>query len=89
MGRGACYAAAMLIPRIIHALVAHLVAQGRLELADGATTEQVAAWCIAALEQQKAFAQLGPWMAETLIACPLVEELYADDREITEAVSDL
>lgn len=85
----ACYAAPMLIPRIMHALIGHLVDQRRLELAPDATVDQVADWCLAALDEQKAFAQLGPWLAQTLIECPLVDELYADDREISEAVSDL
>lgn len=79
----------MLIPRVMTALVARLVAEGGIELAPGATQEALVAFLLDALQDQADFAHLGPFLSRTLIACPLVDELYLDDRQLVELVNDL
>lgn len=71
------------------AICARLIADHRLELAPGADPAEVAAFVAEALTRRSQFAGLVTSLSAALIACPAVEELFADDAELQQLVNDL
>ncbi len=72
----------MLVERAIADFVERALAQGGLLLAPGVRPDELVAELLAALDEQAAFAQLGPFVARALLLSPRVEELFLDDRQI-------
>lgn len=79
----------MVIERALTNLVAVLVERERLVLNSGATVHGVVAELLEALHDQPAFGQVGPFVSSVLLESLLVDELFADDREIVELVSEV
>lgn len=79
----------MLIPRVMTAFVARIVREQGILLAPGATEEALVEELIEAMADQGAFAQLGPFLSEALLASDRVDELFLDDRELTEMFNNL
>ncbi|RME22710.1 MAG: hypothetical protein D6798_15185 [Deltaproteobacteria bacterium] len=79
----------MLIHRALGALVDLLLERELLVLVDGATPVQVRDELVAALDDQAAFAQVGPFVSAVLLSSALVDELFADDRQIAALLSDV
>jgi hypothetical protein len=71
------------------AVVARLRADGDLALREGATEEEVATFLAAGLADLPTHAQLISGVAKALVACPAVEEVFADDDRLKELIGDL
>jgi hypothetical protein len=70
-------------------LVPRLVADGKLLLVEGATTEQVASSLAEALTGLGNHAGLISNTVRVLVTNPLVDELYVDDEELQQIVNSL
>ena len=77
------------IAGIVRAVVVELHARELVVLAPGASPEALADEVLAAMQTAPAFAAAGPFIAGVLLRSPLVEELYAEDRDITGILNDL
>ena len=71
-----------LIDRVLSLLVADLVQSGRLLLVDGASQDALTAELSLRIGAAGGFVQAGATLSAALVASPLVDELYASDREI-------
>lgn len=71
------------------AVVDRLLAQEQLQLAQGATSSEVSAWVAEFLGTRDQGASLISSLARAFVACPGVEELYADDDDLRELVNDV
>ncbi len=71
------------------AVVGRLHAEEQLELAHGASEAEVSAWVAEFLGARAAHTSLISSLARALVACPGVEELYADDEQLRELVNDV
>jgi hypothetical protein len=71
------------------AVVARLVDDGRLVLAKGASPADVAAFLAEALATRPALSGLVSSVSNALIACPLVDELFAEDAALQELFNEL
>jgi hypothetical protein len=69
-------------------IVADLVRAGRLVVVAGAE-RQVAAFAAAHLAARPEGASLVSSLSSALLACPEVEELYCDDLELRDRITDL
>lgn len=74
--------------RFSAALVSRLVVTQRLEVSPGAE-DQVARFVAGVLGGAGEGASLISTLSGALLGCPQVEELYADEEELKELVSDL
>ena len=79
----------MNIPRILGAVVEELVKREQLELVPGASAEALTREVLAAIEENKALGHLGSFVSKVIIRSELVEELYADDRDIARLVGEV
>lgn len=75
-----------LLDQILLSLVRKLMADGSLELADGATAESLAREVQAALAEAAPFSQAGPALAQVLVDSEQVEELYCSDEDVGDAL---
>ncbi len=78
-----------LVVMFSRAIVARLVRDGLLALRPEATLAQVADHVAQALSVERAGQQLITTVGRALEACPLVEDLYADDEALSSVASDL
>ena len=77
----------LLLDHILRALVVHMVDTGQLLLAPPADVDAVVADLRATLSGAAPFTQAGPALASALLNSPAVDELFASDSEIIEALS--
>jgi hypothetical protein len=78
-----------LIGRVLERLVEELCARGQLELKPGVSPSALAQSLGADLAGAQGFAQLGPFLGAALERSPLVEELFASNRDIVALVNQL
>ncbi len=76
-----------LLDRVMHQLVAHLVRDGLLELAPGATVDSVADDLLRRVREAPNHAHIGAVLSDALIEMAAVEELYADDHELVDRLN--
>ena len=74
---------------MIDALVRTLVERELVDLAEGVTPSDLVDELLEEMTEAPPFAQLGPFLSRSMLATPLVEELYADDRTLVEIVNHL
>jgi hypothetical protein len=73
-----------LTDRVVQSVLHDLVVDGRLVLVDGASEDELVAVVLERFRTAPASAQLGPYLVQTLLKSPLVDELFADNDEILE-----
>lgn len=76
-----------LLDHILHVFVERLVADGALALVPDATPELLVEDLRARLAEAPPFSSAGPFLANALMASPYVEELFATDTDIIEALN--
>lgn len=69
-------------------VVGRLLEQGLIEVSEG-TKAEVVAWVAARLASPGPTPSLVSTLSRALLSCPHVEELYADDEELKELITDL
>lgn len=79
----------ILLDRIVLELVRSLVSSGRLALVEGAEPEALAEELRARMAEAPPFSQAGAVLGHAIEQSPLVEELYASDAEIIEALNGI
>ena len=79
----------ILLDRILVELVESLVRSGGLALVPGADAAAVAEELRARMAEAPAFSQAGAVLGRALTESALVDEVYATDAEIIEALSEL
>ena len=61
-----------------------LIEEDLLELSDGAKITELSHELCSLMPHASIGMQFGPWLGKTLLASPLVEELYADDDQLAQ-----
>ena len=74
------------IARAMSSVVQQLMGDGRLMLVDGSGAEDVVSELVRGLRSAGGFTQASAYIARTLLASPHVDDLYATDDEIIEAL---
>lgn len=75
-----------LLDQILLSLVQKLIADGSLELAEGATDVSLARELQAALAEARPFSSVGPALAQAFVSSEQVEEIYCSDDDLGEAL---
>lgn len=70
-------------------VVGQLVASGELTLAGGAVEDDVAGFVAEDLGGRELGSSLISSLTSALVACPAVDELFADDERLREVVNDV
>jgi uncharacterized transporter YbjL len=78
-----------LIQRILGRIIAALIADGRLVLVEGADADQLTGELAGAISSAPGFTQFGTWLADALLASPLVDDLYATDTALSELLREV
>lgn len=77
----------VMLDHILRALIVHMVDSGQLLLAPHTDVDALVSDIRAQLAEAPPFAQAGPFLANALMASEHVDELFASDVEIIEALS--
>jgi hypothetical protein len=78
-----------MLVQIVHRLLQKLVNEEQLLLAEGASVIQIANDIVKEMPRASFASHFGPWISTQLLAHPLVDELFASDRELTNALKDM
>ena len=75
--------------RIVQRLLENLIKEEQLLLQEGTEVGNLANDIITAMPNAAFASHFGPWLSEQLLNHPGVDELFASDRDITNALKDL
>ena len=78
-----------MLVQIVHRLLQKLVKEEQLLLTEGATVVSIANDIVQAMPKAAFASHFGSWISSQLLDHPDVEELFASDRELTNALKDL
>ena len=78
-----------MLVQIVHRLLQKLVREELLLLIEGADITSVANDIVTAMPNAAFASHFGPWLSEQLLAHSKVEELFASNQELNEALKDL
>ena len=74
---------------IIESILKSLLEQELLELKAGAGLEELTAELCGSMSQASVGIQFGDWLGKALLGSQLVEELYADDKQLAAMLRDV
>ncbi|MFT4975580.1 MAG: hypothetical protein ACI8S6_001467 [Myxococcota bacterium] len=78
-----------LIRSVIYEVITELYSRDLIELAPGAKIRPIADTIAETMQGARVFAQFGPWLADALLASPLVDELFATNEDLLEILRDI
>jgi len=78
-----------MLHQIVYRLLTKLIQQDLLLLKEESSVQTLAQDIVAAMPNAAFASHFGSWLSEQLLSHPIVEELFASDKELTTMLRDI